>query len=387
MYSDIAIQRQAYNTEEHQMLQTALDEFIKKEVHPHYEEWEKEGIVDRSIWKKAADLGILGVDIPEEYGGLGLDDFRYSAIITEELGGLNVSSIGFSTQNDIVVPYLKTYCTDEQKAKYLPKMAAGEWIGALGMTDPAAGSDLKSIQTFAEKKDDHYVLNGSKTFISNGIHADVVVTFVKTSREPGSKSYTLFALEKGMEGFTRGKNLDKIGLHAQDTAELFFDNVKVPFDNVLGEENRGFYYLMHNLPQERLGIAVGAIASAEAILEETIQYCKDRKAFGKQIGSFQNSRFKLAEIKTEVTIARNFVDTCIMELVEKKLTAEKAAMAKYWVTDLQFKILDQCLQLHGGYGYINEYNVAQAWRDARVTRIYGGTNEIMKEIIGRSMGF
>ena len=230
-------------------------------------------------------------------------------------------------------------------------------------------------------------MNGSKTFISNGIHADVVVTFVKTSREPGSKSYTLFALEKGMEGFTRGKNLDKIGLHAQDTAELFFDNVKVPLDNVLGEENRGFYYLMHNLPQERLGIAVGAIASAEAILEETIQYCKDRKAFGKQIGSFQNSRFKLAEMKTEVTIARNFVDTCIMELVEKKLTAEKAAMAKYWVTDLQFKILDQCLQLHGGYGYINEYNVAQAWRDARVTRIYGGTNEIMKEIIGRSMGF
>ena len=378
---------QALYKEEHILFRESVRTFLKQEALPHYEEWEKEGIVDRSIWKKAADLGILGVDIPEEYGGLGLDDFRYSAIITEELGGLNVSSIGFSTQNDIVVPYLKTYCTDEQKAKYLPKMAAGEWIGALGMTDPAAGSDLKSIQTFAEKKDDHYVLNGSKTFISNGIHADVVVTFVKTSREPGSKSYTLFALEKGMEGFTRGKNLDKIGLHAQDTAELFFDNVKVPFDNVLGEENRGFYYLMHNLPQERLGIAVGAIASAEAILEETIQYCKDRKAFGKQIGSFQNSRFKLAEIKTEVTIARNFVDTCIMELVEKKLTAEKAAMAKYWVTDLQFKILDQCLQLHGGYGYINEYNVAQAWRDARVTRIYGGTNEIMKEIIGRSMGF
>ena len=378
---------QALYNEEHNLFRESVRTFLKQEALPHYEEWEKEGIVDRSIWKKAADLGILGVDIPEEYGGLGLDDFRYSAIITEELGGLNVSSIGFSTQNDIVVPYLNTYCTDEQKAKYLPKMAAGDWIGALGMTDPAAGSDLKNIQTFAEKKSDYYVLNGSKTFISNGIHADVVVTFVKTSREPGSKSYTLFALEKGMEGFTRGKNLDKIGLHAQDTAELFFDNVKVPLDNVLGEENRGFYYLMHNLPQERLGIAVGAIASAEAILEETIQYCKDRKAFGKQIGSFQNSRFKLAEMKTEVTIARNFVDTCIMELVEKKLTAEKAAMAKYWVTDLQFKILDQCLQLHGGYGYINEYNVAQAWRDARVTRIYGGTNEIMKEIIGRSMGF
>lgn len=373
--------------EEHIMFREAVRDFLKKEALPHYEKWEKDGIVDRSIWENAAELGILGVDIPEEYGGLGLNDFRYSAIITEELARLNIPSIGFSTQNDIVVPYLNTYCTEEQKEKYLPKMAAGEWIGALGMTDPAAGSDLKNIKTFAEKKDDHYLLNGSKTFISNGIHADVIVTFVKTNRDPGSRSYTLFALEKGMEGFTRGKNLDKIGLHAQDTAELFFDNVKVPFENVLGEENRGFYYLMHNLPQERLGIAVGCIASAEAILEETIQYCKDRKAFGQSIGKFQNSRFKLAEMKTECTIARNFVDTCIWELTQKKLTAEKAAMAKYWVSDLQFKILDQCLQLHGGYGFINEYNVAQAWRDARVTRIYGGTNEIMKEIIGRSLGF
>lgn len=378
---------QALYTEEHQMFREAVKTFLKQEAAPHYETWEQKGIVDREIWHKAADLGILAVDIPEEYGGLGLNDFRYSAIITEELAAANMPSLGFSTQNDIVVPYLNTYCTEEQKQKYLPKMASGEWIGALGMTDPAAGSDLKNIRTFAEKKDDHYLLNGSKTFISNGIHADVIVTFVKTSREESSKSYTLFVIEKGMEGFTTGKNLDKIGLHAQDTAELFFDNVKVPFENVLGEENRGFYYLMHNLPQERLGIAVGAIASAEAILEETIQYCKDRTAFGQSIGRFQNSRFKLAEMKTECTIARNFVDTCIYELTQKKLTAEKAAMAKYWVTDLQFKILDQCLQLHGGYGFINEYNVAQAWRDARVTRIYGGTNEIMKEIIGRSMGF
>ena len=374
-------------TEEHIMFRESVREFLKQEAAPHYEEWEKKGIVDRTIWTKAAELGILSTDIPEEYGGLGLDDFRYNAIVTEELARANMPSIGFSTQNDIVVPYLNTYCTDEQKTKYLPKLASGEWIGALGMTDPAAGSDLKNIRTFAEKKDGYYLLNGSKTFISNGIHADVVVTFVKTSKEEGSKSYTLFALERGMEGFTRGKNLDKIGLKAQDTAELFFDNVKVPFDNVLGEENRGFYYLMHNLPKERLGIAVGCIASAEAILEETMQYCKDRTAFGRQIGSFQNSRFKIAEMKTEVTVARTFVDECIWELTHNKLTAEKAAMAKYWVSDLQFKILDQCLQLHGGYGFINEYNVAQAWRDARVTRIYGGTNEIMKEIIGRSLGF
>ena len=375
-----------YN-EEHKLFRESVREFIKQEAKPHYSKWEADGIVDREIWRKAADLGILGIDIPEEYGGLGLHDFRYSAIITEELARANVSSLGFTTQNDIVIPYLNTYCTDAQKEKYLPKLASGEWIGALGMSEPVAGSDLKNIGSFAEKKDGYYLLNGSKTFISNGIHADIVVTYVRTSKDPSSKSYSLFALEKTMEGYSTGENLDKIGLKAQDTAELFFDNVKVPFENVLGEENKGFYYLMHNLPQERLGIAVACIASAEALLEETIQYCKDRKAFGQSIGSFQNSKFKLAEMTTECTIARNFIDTCIYELCENKLTAEKAAMAKYWVSDLQFKVLDECLQLHGGYGYINEYNIAQAWRDARVTRIYGGTNEIMKEIIGRSLGF
>lgn len=374
-------------TEEHHMFRDALKEFLKQEAVPHFERWEKEGIVERDIWKKAGDLGILSTDIAEEYGGLGLHDFRYNAIINEELGRVNASALGFGIQNDIVIPYLNHYCTPEQKEKYLPKLASGEWIGSLGMTDPQAGSDLKNIQTFAEKKDDHYLLNGAKTFISNGIHADVVVTFVKTSRDPGSKSYSLFVLERGMDGFSRGKNLDKIGMKGQDTAELFFDNVQVPFENVLGEANRGFYYLMHNLPMERLGIAIGALAMVEGVFEETIQYCKDRKAFGKSIGSFQNSRFKIAEMKTELTVARTFVDACILELVEKKLSAEKAAMAKYWVTELQFKVLDQCLQLHGGYGYINEYNVARAWRDARVSRIYGGTNEIMKEIIGRGLGF
>lgn len=373
--------------EEHQLFRESVRAFLKKEAVPNYEKWEKEGNVGRAIWKKAADMGLLGFDIPEEYGGMGLNDFRYNAILQEELSRANSSGPGFAIQNEIVVPYLNKYCTPAQKQKYFPKIVAGECICALGMTEPAAGSDLKGIKTTAIKKADHYLLNGAKTFIGNGILADLVVLFAQTNPELGSKGYSLFLIERGMEGFTRGKKLDKIGLKGQDTAELFFADVKVPFDNLLGEEGRGFYYLMHNLPQERLGIAINAIANMESILEETIQYCKDRKAFGRSIGTFQNSRFVIAEMLTETTIARNFVDTCIQELCNKTLTAEKAAMAKYWVTDLQFKVIDQCLQLHGGYGYMNEFNVARAWRDCRVQRIYGGTNEIMKEIIGRSIGF
>ena len=373
--------------EEHQLFRESVRAFLKKEAVPYYETWEKEGKVDRALWKKAADLGLLGIDIPEEYTGLGLNDFRYNAILLEELGRANSSGPGFSIQNEIVVPYLNKYCTPAQKQKYFPKIVSGDIICALGMSEPAAGSDLKGIRTTAIKKSGHYLLNGAKTFIGNGIHADLVVLFVKTNPELGNKGFSLFLLERGMEGFTRGKKLDKIGMKGQDTAELFFEDVKVPFDNLLGEEGRGFYYLMHNLPQERLGIAINAIANTEAMLAETIQYCKDRKAFGRSIGTFQNSRFAIAEMQTEVTISRTFVDACIQELCMKTLTAEKAAMAKYWVTDLQFKIIDQCLQLHGGYGYMNEFNVARAWRDCRVQRIYGGTNEIMKEIIGRSIGF
>ena len=373
--------------EEHHMFRESIREFLKKEAEPHYAKWEKQGMVERELWQKAAELGALSLDIPEEYGGLGLNDYRYNAIVGEELAFANATAPGFSIQNDIVIPYLITYCNEQQKAKFLPKMASGEWIGALAMTEPVAGSDLRSIRSFAEKKEDHYLLNGSKTFIGNGILADVVVTFVRTSREPGSKSFSLFILERGMEGFSRGNNLDKIGLKGQDTAELFFDNVEIPFDNLLGDEGQGFFYLMHNLPQERLGVAVGGLATAENVLNETIQYCKDRKAFGKSIGQFQNSRFKLAEMKTELTIARTFVDDCIWELTQKELSPEKAAMAKYWISDLQCKVIDECLQLHGGYGYMNEFTVARAWRDARVQRIYAGSNEIMKEIIGRSMGF
>lgn len=373
--------------EEHIMFQEAVRTFMEKEVQPHYEAWEKAGQVSREVWRKAGELGILSVFIPEEYGGMGLDDYRYNAIVSEELARVNGTGPGFAIQNDIVVPYLLAYANEEQKKKFLPKIAAGEWIGALGMSEPAAGSDLQGMRSVAMKKDDHYVLNGSKTFISNGIMCDFMVTAVRTNPEAGSKGFAIFLVERGMEGFSNGKNLDKIGMKGQDTAELFFDNVKVPFDNVLGEDGKGFYYLMHNLPQERLSIAVTAIASAEAELEATIQYCRERQAFGKQIGKFQWNRFKLAEMQTEVMIGRTFVDKCIEELNAKTLTAEKAAMAKYWISDLQCKIIDQCLQLHGGYGYMNEYRIARAYRDARVQPIYGGTNEIMKEIIGRSMGF
>ncbi len=374
-------------TEDHVMFRDAVRDFMEKEVEPHYEEWEKAGEVSREVWRKAGEMGILSIYIPEEYGGMGLDDYRYNAIISEELARVNGTAPGFAIQNDIVTPYLLAYCNEDQKKKYLPKLATGEWIGALGMSEPAAGSDLKGLKTTAIKKDDHYLLNGSKTFISNGIMCDFVVLAVKTQPELGSKGFAIFIVDRGMEGFTNGKNLDKIGMKGQDTAELFFDNVKVPFENLLGEDGKGFYYLMHNLPQERLSIAVTGMGAMEATLEQTIQYCKDRTAFGKQIGSFQNSRFLLAEMQTELTIARTFVDRCIEELNAKTLTAEKAAMAKYWVSDLQCKLIDNCLQLHGGYGYMNEYKVARAWRDARVQKIYGGTNEIMKEIIGRSMGF
>ena len=292
--------------EEHIMFRDAVRAFMEKEIEPHYEAWEKAGEVPRDIWLKAGELGILSTEIPEEYGGLGVKDYRYNAIVSEELARVNGFAAGFCIQNDIVVPYLLTYCTEEQKQKYLPKVARGEWIGALGMSEPAAGSDLQGLRTTAIKTGDHYVLNGSKTFISNGIMCDFVVLAVKTNPELGSKGFAIFIIDRDMEGFTNGSNLDKIGMKGQDTAELFFDNVKVPVGNLLGEDGQGFYYLMHNLPQERLSIAVTGVAHAEAALEWTIQYCKDRTAFGKKIGSFQNSRFLLAEMKTETTIAPVF---------------------------------------------------------------------------------
>lgn len=374
-------------TQEHQIFQQAVKDFVQKEIAPYHNEWEKEGKVPKEIWQKAGAQGMLCMDFPEEYGGLGIKDFRYNAIIAEELAKINASGPGFILQNDIMAPYFLSYFTEAQKKKWMPKMPTGELITAIAMTEPGTGSDLGNVRTTAIKKSDHYLLNGAKTFITNGIMSDLIIVVAKTDPDAKHQGITLLLVEEGMKGFTRGKNLEKIGLKAQDTAELFFEDVQVPHENLLGQEGQGFFYLMNNLPQERLSIAAMGIASAEAALEWTIKYCQERKAFGRPIGKFQNSRFKLAEMKTETTIARTFVDQCIMEHNENKLTVEKAAMAKYWVTDLQCKVIDECLQLHGGYGYMTEYPIAKAYTDARVQRIYGGTNEIMKEIIGRSMGF
>lgn len=373
--------------EEHRMFRDAFRQFLEQEVVPHEERWTEEGIVDRELWNKAGENGFLSIDVPEEYGGLGVDDFRFNAIISEELARTGATSPGFSVHSDICVPYVIAYGTDEQKQRWLPGAADGSNIVAIAMTEPGTGSDLQGIQTTAVKQGDHYIINGQKTFISNGIYCDSVIAVCRTSDEPGYKGMSLIMVERGMGGFENGRNLDKMGLKGQDTAELYFSDVKVPATNLIGEEGMGFIYLMQQLPQERLIIGIQGIAGAEVALDWTIDYCKERTAFGRPIGKFQNTRFKLAEMKTEVTIGRTFVDQCIMDLNAGNLSAEKASMAKYWCTDLANKVVDECVQLHGGYGYMTEYPIAKAYVDARVGRIYGGTNEIMKEIIGRSMGF
>ena len=374
-------------SEEHFMFQESVRTFMKREVEPYYEEWEKDGKVSKDLWLKAGKIGMLCPDFPEEYGGIGISDFRYNAIITEELARVGGSGPGFMVHNDINAPYFIQYCNNEQKKRFMPNIASGEWITSIAMTEPNAGSDLQGIKTTAVKDNDHYIINGSKTFISNGIMSDVIILVAKTNAKEALQGLSLFIIESGFNGFFRGKNLDKIGMKGQDTAELYFNNMKVPINNLLGEEGRGFYYLMHNLPRERLSMAISGLASAEAALTLTIDYCKTRMAFGKPIGKFQNAKFKLAEMKTWITIARSFVDDCILDLNEGTLSTEKASMAKYWVTDMQCQLIDECLQLHGGYGYMNEYKIARFFRDARAQRIYGGTNEIMKEIIGHNMGF
>jgi len=373
-------------TEEHKMFKDAVDAFLLKEAVPHAEKWEKAGIVDRDIWTKAGAMGMLCMDMPEEYGGMGLKDFRYNAIVTEAMITHGVSGPGFVLQNDVMAPYFEKYFTKSQKDKWLAGIVSGEIITAIAMTEPDAGSDLISTSTTAVEDGDHYILNGSKTYITNGILSDLVVVVAKTDVAAKHKGVTLFLVERGMEGFERGKNLEKIGLKAQDTAELFFRDVRVPKENILGEVGRGFYYLMHNLPQERLSIAVGNIAGAEKAFADTLVYVKERKAFGRPIGKFQNSRFKMAEMQTEITIGRTFVDECIMELNAGTLTNEKASMAKYWITELNGRVIDQCLQLHGGAGYMWEYPIAKAYANSRISRIFGGTTEIMKEIIGKSLG-
>ncbi len=370
---------------EHEQFRDAVRRFVAAEVLPHRERHEKQGFIDRDVWVKAGAAGFLCPTMPEAYGGAGADR-RYSVVVFEETARLGAMSLlGWSLHSDIVAPYLLHYGTEEVRRAYLPRMATGEMIGAIAMTEPDAGSDLQGIRTTAVRDGDHYVINGAKTFITNGFHCDLVVVAAKTDATRGAAGTTLFVVDTTMPGFTKGRRLEKVGLKAQDTGELFFDGVRVPAANRLGEEGRGFACLMQELPWERLQIAITAVALAEAALDWTIDHCRDRKAFGKTILEFQNTRFSLAEAKTELQVARVFVDRCVELVLEGKLDTATASMAKYWCTDLQCKVIDACLQLHGGYGYMWEYPIARAWADARVSRIYGGANEIMKEVISRSL--
>ena len=371
---------------EHELFRESFHAFVERHITPHHSTWEREGIVPRELWLEAGKNGFLGVDVPEEYGGAGQRDFRYNAVINEEIAHAGASGVGFTLHNDVVAPYLLDLCTPEQKSRWLPGFVRGELITAIAMSEPGAGSDLQGIRTRAVPNGDGWIVNGQKTFITNGINSDLVIVVARTDPEAGHRGITLLMVERGMEGFERGRNLDKIGLHAQDTAELFFRDVHVPRDNLVGKEGGGFIHLMENLPHERTSIAVAAVAACEKAIEETLQYCKERTAFGRPIGTFQNTRFRLAEMATETQIARVFVDRCIELLNRHELTVSDAAMAKWWTTELQKRVVDTCLQLYGGYGYMSEYGISKAFVDSRVQTIYGGTTEIMKEIVGRSLG-
>jgi alkylation response protein AidB-like acyl-CoA dehydrogenase len=375
-------------TESHDQFRRSVRTFFEKELLPHLDAWERAGVVDRRLFTRAGELGFLAMDAPAEYGGGGTRDFRFNQIISEEIqsSGAGAAGLGLTLHNDICLPYLLRLTDDEQRRRWLPGVCSGELITAIAMTEPGMGSDLASMTTTAIRDGDDYIVNGSKTFITNGINADLVVTAVKTDPSQRHRGMSLLVLERGMAGFDRGRNLEKIGLHAQDTAELFFSDVRVPVANRLGAEGEGFTHLVTNLPQERLSIAIAGVAAAAAALEWTLAYVKTRTAFGQPVGTFQNSRFKLAELATEVQVAQTFIDHCVLSLDAGELTAEDAAMAKWWCTELQGRAVDLGVQLHGGYGYMAEYPIGRAFADARITRIYGGTTEIMKEIIGRSMG-
>ena len=382
------IERTIFSSD-HESFRDSFRKFVEKEIVPFHADWEEQGYVDRAVWTKAGDNGFLCMSMPEEYGGSEADKM-YSVIQFEEVARAGCTGIGFSLHSEIVAPYILHYGTPEQKAKYLPKLATGEMIGAIAMSEPAAGSDLQGIKSTAiQQADGSYLLNGSKTFITNGWHADLVVVVAKTNPAAGGKGTSLLLVERGMPGFSAGKRLKKMGMKAQDTSELFFDNVRIPAENLLGGaayENKGFICLMEQLPWERLQIAISAVAAAQAAIEWTVEYVKERKVFGQPVASFQNTRFTLAELQTEVQVAQVFVDKCSELVNVDKLDTATASMAKYWTTDLQCKVMDECVQLFGGYGYMWEYPITRAYADARVQRIYGGTNEIMKEVITRSMG-
>ncbi len=371
---------------EHEAFRDATRSFLGRHVTPFHDEWERAGIVDRSVWVEAGKQGLLGTDVPEQYGGGGIADFRYNCVVGEEVTRAGGSGVGFTLHNDVVAPYLLDLTTDEQKDRWLPGFTSGELITAIAMTEPGAGSDLQGLRTTARRDGSDWVLSGTKTFITNGIHADLVLVVARTDPDAGSRGFSLLAVERGMPGFERGRNLAKMGLKAQDTAELFFDEVRVPAQNLVGTEGGGFVHLMQKLPQERLSIAVVAVAAAQHVFDLTLAYAKTRTAFGTAIGSFQHNRFVLAEMATELEIARTFVEQAVLEHNAGRFTVQDAAMAKWWTTELQKRVVDACVQLHGGYGYMLEQPVAKAYLDARVQTIYGGTTEVMKEIIGRGLG-
>ena len=371
---------------EHESFRSTVAAFLDREVVPHHRRWEEAGVVDREVWAKAGAQGLLGLQLPERYGGGGVDDFRFNAVITEEMVPRGIHGCSFPLFNDMIAPYFAQSASDEQAERWFPGLCSGELVAAIAMTEPGAGSDLQGIRTTALDRGDHYLLNGQKTFISNGILADLVIVVARTDPDAGHAGISLLVVERGMEGFERGRNLDKIGQHAQDTAELSFTDVVVPKANLLGREGTGFAQLMTNLSQERLSMAVSAAAACEWVLDESVAYARDRQAFGRPIGSFQHNRFLLAEMATEARVARVFVDDCLAKHVRGELDAATASMAKWWTTELQVRLVDRGVQLHGGYGYMTEYPIARAYLDSRVQTIYGGTTEIQKEIIGRSLG-
>ena len=371
-------------SDEHEIFRATVGRLLDEECVPHHERWEEQGHIDRDAWLKAGEQGLLCPTVPEAWGGLGTD-FLYNVVVDEEIARRGLSGIGWGLHSDIVAPYIVNYGSEEMKRKYLPKMVSGEMIGAIAMSEPGAGSDLQGVKTTAVRDGDHYVINGSKTFITNGFLSDLVIVVAKTDPAGGAKGTSLILVEAGTPGFSKGRKLKKVGMKAQDTSELFFEDVRVPCANLIGEEGMGFVYLMQELPQERLTVGVSAVAGAEAILAQTVAYVKERKAFGKPVAAFQNTQFKLAEMDSELTAMRVFIDRCIELHLQGKLDVPTVAKSKLLSTDLQCKVIDECVQLHGGYGYMWEYPVARAWADARVQRIYAGTNEVMKLIVSRAL--